>query len=120
MNGNPLVVTLPESTVTVALPALAINVAGTVAVSCVALPNVVVSAVVFRAHHSARHKVSPVHHERESRAPAVAEVGLMEVIVGGGALIVNGNPLVVTLPESTVIVALPALPINIAGTVAVS
>jgi hypothetical protein len=44
----------------------------------------------------------------------------MEVIVGGGALIVNGNPLVVTLPESTVIVALPALPINVAETVAVS
>jgi hypothetical protein len=52
--------------------------------------------------------------------PEVAEFGLREVIVGAGAAIVNGNPLVVVPAESTVTVTVLAVAIRVAETGAVS
>jgi hypothetical protein len=120
VNDSALVVVPPESTVTDTLPAAAIKLAGTAAVSCVALPNVVVSAVPFHCTTAPVTKLLPPTVSVNPAPPAVAELGLSEAIVGGGGLIVKGNPLVVTPPESTVTVALPGLAINVAGTVAVS
>lgn len=120
VNDSALVVVPPESTVTDTLPAAAIKLAGTAAVSCVALPNVVVSAVPFHCTTAPVTKLLPPTVSVNAAPPAVAELGLSEAIVGGGGLIVNGSPLVVTPAESTVTVALPALAVSGAGTVAVS
>jgi len=119
VNGNPLVVALPESTVIVALPALLINVAGTVAVSCVALTRFVVSGVAFHRTTAPVTKLVPFTVSVNAGPPAVAEIGAREVIVGGG-LIVNDDPLLVTLPETTVTVAEPAVVTRVAGMAAVS
>jgi hypothetical protein len=119
VNGNPLVVVLPESTVTVTVLAVAIRVVETGAVSCVALINVVVNAVVFQRTTAPDVKPVPFTVSVNAGPPAVAEFGLREVIVGAAA-IVNGNPLVVLLPESTVTETLPTAAIRLAETEAVS
>lgn len=120
VNGNPLVVIPPEKTVTEALPTAAIRFAGTEAVSWVALTKVVVNAVVFHRTTAPDANPLPFTVSVNAGAPAVAELGLSDVIAGGGTVIVNGNPLVVVDPESTVTVALPAAAIRLAETEAVS
>ena len=48
------------------------------------------------------------------------ELGFKLAIVGGGGMMVNGNPAVVTPPSVTVTLAVPAVAIRPDGTVAVS
>ena len=76
------------TTVIEAVPAVAMRAAGTVAVSCVAETNVVVSAVPFQFTAEIAAKFVPLTVNVNPRPPAVAQVGLSELIVGG-AMIVN-------------------------------
>lgn len=77
------------------------------------------SAVVFHRITAPVTKLVPFTVSVKAGPPAVAEVGAREVIVGGG-LIVNDDPLLVTLPERTVTVAEPAVVTRVAGMAAVS
>ncbi len=112
----------PEfAAVTFTLPTLAIRPAGTAAVNCVALTNVVVRAVPFQSTLAPERKFVPLTVSVNAAPPARAEVGLRPVMVGVGTLIVNvaaaeGLPPVLT----AVMLALPALTIRLAGTAAVS
>ena len=87
------------TTVTDAVPALAIRAAGTVAVSRVALTNVVVSAVPFQFTVEPETKLVPFTVNVNCAPPAVAEVGLIEVIVGTGLLMVMTSVAVPVPPE---------------------
>jgi len=87
------------TTVTDAVPALAIRAAGTVAVSCVALTNVVVSAVPFQFTVEPETNLVPFTVNVNCAPPAVAEVGLIEVIVGTGLLMVMTSVAVPVPPE---------------------
>ena len=78
------------------------------------------SAVVFHRITAPVTKLVPFTVSVRAGPPAVAEVGLIEVIVGGGGLIVKADPLLVTPLENTVTVAEPAAITRFAGTAAVS
>jgi hypothetical protein len=91
------------TTVTDAVPALAIRAAGTVAVSCVALTNVVVSAVPFQFTVEPETNLVPFTVNVNCAPPAVAEVGLIDVIVGTGLLMVMTS---VAVPVPPALVAL--------------
>jgi hypothetical protein len=115
--------TLPFTsvTVTLAVEALAIRLAGTVAVNCVALTKTVERPVPFHCTVSPERKFEPVTVSVNAAPPTVAEVGLSVVSTGPGGLIVNGLCVETRLPEfATVTLALPALAIKLAGTAAVS
>ncbi len=104
-----------------ALPALAIRLAGTAAVNWTELTNVVVRAVPFHCTVVPGRKLVPFTVNVNAAPPAVAEVGLRLVIAGVGTVIgsvaaVDGLPPVFT----TVMLALPALAIRLAGTAAVN
>jgi hypothetical protein len=109
----------PELTVMFAVPALAMRLAGTEAVSCVELTNAVVSADPFHWTTALEAKLLPVTARVKAGPPAVAELGLNIVIVGP-ALIVNCAAPEVTPPELTVILTVPALAIKAAETEAVN
>jgi hypothetical protein len=108
-------------TVILALPGLAIRLAGTAAVNCVALTNVVVSALPFQFTVAPEKKSVPFTVSVKVGPVAAAEVGLRLVMVGVGTLMVN-----VAAPEAplrgfvAVTLALPGLAISVAGTVAVT
>lgn len=76
-------------TATVAVPGMAMSVAGTVAVSCVVDTNVVVSALAFHTTTSPETKFAPLTVMVKPAPPAVAPVGEMEFSVGGAELIVK-------------------------------
>jgi len=118
-NAKPLVVMPAESTVTVALPAVAIKLAGTGAVSWPELTKVVVRAVAFQRTAAPDAKALPFTVSVKVGPPAVAEFGLKDVIAGG-ALIKNGVPEDVMPNDKAVMVALPGLATREAGTEAVS
>jgi hypothetical protein len=108
------------TTVIDAVPAVAIRAAGTVAVSCVDETNVVANAVPFQFTVEIAAKFVPFTVKVNCGPPAVAQVGLRELIVGV-ALIVNvtafdGWP----LEFLTVTCAVPGVAIFAAGTIAVS
>ncbi len=107
--------------VMLALPALAIKLAGTAAVSCAELTNVVVSAVPFHCTLAPERKLVPLTVSVNPAPPAVAEVGLRLVIAGVGALMGNATA-VDGVPDklTAVMLALPALAIKLAGTAAVN
>ena len=114
-------------TVTEAVPAEAMSVAGTIAVNCVALPKVVVNAAPFHFTTEALMKFVPVTVRVNAAPPAVAEVGEIIVSVGEGlfvaALMVNVCALEVPPPGvgfKTVTEAVPAEAMSVAGTIAVS
>jgi len=108
------------TTVTDAVPAVAIREAGTVAVSCVDETNVVVSAVPFHFTLEIAAKFVPFTVKVNPRPPAVAQVGLSELMVGG-ATIVNVTGFDAEPVEFlTVTGAVPAVAISAAGTIAVS
>jgi hypothetical protein len=113
---------IPEAVVTVmlAVPTLAIKLAGTLAVNCVALTNVVVSPVVPHCTVAVVVKFAPFTVNVNPGPPAVAELGLRLLIVGGGRLIENVAG--AEIPEAVVMVmlAVPALAIRLAGTLAVN
>jgi hypothetical protein len=88
------------TTVIEAVPAVAMRAAGTVAVSCVAETNVVVSAVPFQFTVETwfAAKFVPFTVNVNPGPPAVAQVGLSELIVGG-ATIVNVTEFEAEPPE---------------------
>jgi hypothetical protein len=102
-----------------AVPGLAMREADTVAVSCVAETNVVVSAAPFQFTTEVETKFVPLTVNVNCGSPAAAQVGLSELMVGT-ALIVN-----VAAPEfaaqvPTMTEAVPGVAMSEAGTVAVS
>ena len=105
-----------------ATPAVAIKLAGTMAVNCVELANVVTSGEPFHTTTAPETKPVPCTVSVNAGPPAVTPPGEQPVYVGAGApAIVN-----VTGPEryppglTTVMAAVPVLAIKVAGTVAVN
>jgi hypothetical protein len=114
---------LPPVFVTVmpALPPLAIRLAGTEAVNCVALTNVVVSPVPFQFTTAPLRKLVPFTVSVNAGPPAGVVAGLRLVIVGVGMVIEKLVDVDVLPPEfATVTLALPPLAIRLAATVAVT
>jgi hypothetical protein len=109
-------------TTTLAVPAAAIRLAGTAAVSCVALTNVVASAVPFQPTAAPDTNPVPLTVSVKAGLVAVADDGLKLVIAGGGPplLIVNVDALDVTPAFTTETLAVPAVAIRLAGTAAVN
>jgi xanthosine utilization system XapX-like protein len=109
------------TTVIEAVPAVVMRAAGTVAVNCVEEPNVVTRAVPFQFTVDPETKFVPFTVSVNPEPPAVAQVGLSELIVGA-ALIVNVCAVDVDPAQgfATVIDAVPAVAIREAGTVAVN
>ncbi len=100
---------------------MAINAAGTAAVNCEPLTNVVEIAVPFQSTVAFERNPVPFTVSVKAGPPAVAEVGLRLVITGAAALIVN----VVGADELppgfvTTTLALPTAAIRLAGTEAVN
>jgi hypothetical protein len=111
------------TTVMDAVPAVATRDAGTMAVSCVEETKVVASAVPFQFTVEVETNLVPFTVKVKSALPAVIQVGLIEVVVGTGLLIVNVTELDVPPPGgglTTVMDAVPAVATFAAGTVAVS
>ena len=111
------------TTVTDAVPAVATREAGTVAVSWVEETKVVASAVPFQFTVEVETNLVPFTVKVKSALPAAVQVGLIEVVVGTGLLIVNVTELDVPPPGgglTTVMDAVPAVATFAAGTVAVS
>jgi hypothetical protein len=108
-----------ETTVTVAVPAVVIRFAGTVAVNCVALTNVVESGVLLHCTIALEANPVPFTVSVNVGPPAVVVFGLTELVTGPAA-IVKVVPLEVVPPEVTVTVAVPPVLIRPAGTEAVS
>jgi hypothetical protein len=106
-------------TVTLAVPVLEISPAGTCAVTCVVLTNVVVSAVPFQFTAAPVTKPVPVAVNVKAAPPTVVLVGDSDVSVGTALLMPN-----VVVPEVpppgvglvTVILADPALTKSVEGT----
>jgi hypothetical protein len=99
--------------------------AGTTAVNCVALTNVVVSATPFHSTTVPAMKLLPVSIRVNDAPPAVAEFGVREPNVGTGfgPVTVNVCPAEVPPPGvglKTVTEAVPAVAISEAGTAAVN
>jgi hypothetical protein len=84
VNVDALDVRPPFATETAAVPAVAIRPAGTAAVNCVALTNVVASAVVFQ--YTAEVETNPVPFTVNGNPapPAAADGGFRLLITGGG------------------------------------
>src|SRR5439155_24780018 len=111
------------TTVIDAVPAVAIRAVGTVAVSWVDETNVVVSAVPFQFTVEVETKFVPFTVKVNCAPPAVAQVGLIEVVVGTGLLIVKVCAFDVPPPGAgftTVTDAVPGFATRAAVTVAVS
>src|SRR2546422_3206783 len=109
------------TTVTDAVPAVATLAAGTMAVSFTEETNVVVRAEPFQLTVEVETKLVPFTVKVNEPLPAVVEVGLIEVVVGTGLLIVNVCAFDAGPEEFfTVIDAVPATATFAAGTVAVS
>jgi len=112
----------PEfSTVMLAFPMLTIRLPDTAAVTCVELTNVVLSAEPFQFTTAPPMKFVPFTVSMKPMPPAVAEVGLMLLIVGVGTVMLKPDDDDALPPAfATVILALPALAISPAGTAAVN
>ncbi len=127
---NVIVVEIPPpgvglNTVTEAVPADCKSVAGTVAVNCVALTKVVVSATPFHCTTEALTKLVPFNVSVNAGPSAVAEVGDRNPNVGVGfaALMVNVTAVEVPPPGvglNTVTEAVPAVEMSETRTDAVS
>ena len=122
--GNPVAAEVypPEIAKTENEPAVAIRLAGTDAVTCVALTYVVVSVVellgvVYQSTEAPDENPVPFTVRMNAGPPAVTLDGLNEVIEGMTGRL---EPADVTPPEVTVMVAGPATVIKLAGTVAVN
>jgi len=79
------------TTVIEAVPEVAIRAAVTVAVSWVEETNVVASAFPFHFTVDVETKFVPFTVKVNCEPPAVAQVGLVEVVAGTGLLMVNGT-----------------------------
>jgi hypothetical protein len=96
----------PAVTVMDTAPGLARRAAGTAAVSFVPLTAVVASAVAFQSTVAPAGNV-PFTVRAKAGPPAMAELGLTDVIIGGG-MTVNARLFETTPPEDTVTLAGPA------------
>jgi len=83
------------TTVTGAVPAVAISAAGTVAVSCVTETNVVASGLPFQFTVEPVTKFVPFTVNVNCGPPAVAQVGLSELIVGLALTVITSVALAV-------------------------
>lgn len=120
--GNVIAFDVPPhglTTVIEKVPAVAIRVADTVAVSCVEETNVVGSAAPLQFTVEVETKSVPFTVNVNCVSPALAQVGSSEVMVGA-ALIVSVAALDVAAHPPTVIEAVPGVAMRTAGTVAVS
>jgi hypothetical protein len=111
------------TTVTRAVPAVVIRETGTVAVSSVDETNVVPRAVPFQFTVEVETKFVPFTVNVNCAPPAAAQVGLIEVVVGTGLLMVNVTGFDVPPPGAgflTVTGGAPAVATFAAGTIAVS
>jgi hypothetical protein len=90
------------TTVIEAVPGLAIREADTVAVSCVEETNVVASAVPLHFTVEVETKFVPFTVNVNPLPPAVAQVGLIEVVVGTGLLMVKVTGFVI-VPQLLVV-----------------
>jgi hypothetical protein len=77
------------TTVIEAVPAVAMRAAGTVAVSCVAETNVVARDVAFHFTVEPEAKLVPFTVNVNCGPPAVAQVGLSELIVGTALIVIT-------------------------------
>jgi hypothetical protein len=113
-----------------AVPAVAMRAAGTVAVSCAAETNVVTSGVPFQFTVEPETKLVPFTVSVNCGPPAVAQVGLSELIVGAVRIVITnvalavlqelapllalmvtlGVPAVVGVPEITPVLAFTLRP----------
>ena len=91
------------TTVIDAVPAVATREAGTVAVSCVEETKLVARGAPFQFTVELETKLVPFTVKMKSALPAVVQVGLIEVVVGTGLLIVRVS---VALPVPPALVAL--------------
>ena len=113
-------------TVTVAVPAVAMSVAGIAAVSWVEETKVVVRSAPFHRTLDEETKLVPLTVRVNADPPAVAELGERELRAGTGlfaAVMVKVNPPEVPPPGvglKTVTLAVPAVAISVAGMAAVS
>jgi hypothetical protein len=107
-------------TVTLIVPPPAMSLAGTAAVSCVELTYVVVSAVPFQFTTELETKFVPVTVSVKAAPPAVAVEGESVVTVGVPTLTVKDAADEVPPESVTVMLAVPALAMSLAGTAAVS
>src|SRR5947207_2937648 len=82
VNGTLVEVTPPETTLTLALLAVTIRPAGTSAVNCVGLTNVVFKAVPFHCTVDDAAKPTPLIVNVSCGPPAGARFGLIESIAG--------------------------------------
>ena len=112
------------ATVMLDAPAAVISDAGTVAVNCVALTNVVVRVELFQRTAAPERKPWPLTVRVNCAPPAVAVAGVSdEIVAEDGGVIVNGKfAEVLLVPDGLVTptVAVPAEAISVAGTTAVS
>jgi len=118
-------------TVILALPVVAISVAGTMAVNCVTLTKLVTSGAPFHCTVGPAVKIPPEERKLLPKTvrvnvapPAIVEPGLSDVIKGpptGTGLILNARALEAVLAGfTTVTLALPVFVIRLPGTAAVN
>lgn len=111
------------TTVIDAVPAVVTSAAGTVAVSCVEETKVVARPEPFQLAVEVETKLLPFTVNVNKALPAAVELGLSELIVGTGLLIVNVTAFEIPPPGAgltTVMDTVPPVAILAAGTVAVS
>ena len=113
------------TTVTLAVPAVAMSAAGTEAVSLLAETKVVVSAAPFQLTVAPLRKLLPFTVSLNEAPPAVALLGLIEEIAGGLLALVMVKVRALDVPPpgaglTTVMVAVPAEATSEAGTIAVN
>lgn len=111
------------TTVTLAVPAEAISLAGIATVSCVALTNVVARALPFHCTVEPLTNPLPLTVSVKAAPPAVAEFGLSVVMAGVGLLMVKVRELALPPPGAglfTVTLAVPAAAMSLAGIAAVN
>ena len=106
-------VTPLSTTVTAAVPAVAMRLPVTVAVNCVVPVEIMLSAVPFHSTTALESNPVPFTVSVKAAPPAFAELGLSEVITGE---MVKVALFEVTLLSVTVTVAVPAVAMRVAGT----
>ena len=106
-----------STTVTAAVPAVAIRVEPTVAVNCVAFQVNIFSALPFHCTAALESKPVPFTVSVKAAPPAFAELGLSEVMTGE---MVKVTPFEVPMSLDTVTVTVPAVTIRLESTWAVS
>ena len=111
---------MPEATtLTEAVPALAIILAGTVAFNCVVPTKLVVSVDLFQCTAALFEKPLPIT-LMVAAAVCTGTLAGFTALMEGPALMVNAEPAEVIPPEATVMEAEPVEAIRLAGTAAVT